>query len=708
MRRLPPAIVLLILSLFSFPTFLNQIVPAANAASTGFSFAASGDMGSLTVSNSVNSLNRLATANPNFFLGLGDFSYNQSVTGDTWCSQFKSMFSNIEIVPGDHDTGGHNSATFGETHRYENYLSGCPLTLGIPIVCGPVSGDCYGKEYYFDYPATNPIARIIFASPKIYNMTGVCNSSPSCSSQTGQPCTDQYGCWQYNANDIHYNWTSNAIDDARTRGIGWVIVATHKLCISSADATCSMGIAFFNLLIQKKVDLIIEAHDNAYERSKQLALNGGTCPKIGTDGNGYAVYNSGCVVDNGAGNYTRGAGSVIVVNGAWINDLYSVNASASTPANTAEAPFFAKLMGKNTPGAGLGFAKYTVSEGRIDVQTSFSGSFSDSFSILNGPSPAQTSPWPALVANPGIGEKEFKFAWQRSTFFAGGFYWAFWVNSGTCEGQNGCLYYSSSADGVTWAIPTNLGVHVNREDFSVATDGTHAYYTRYNETSYFASTCNRALLFRQGSISGGSISWQKENVVIRGNLTTAFINPNLKLDSNGQAWIGYLYSSTSTCGGNGTEQPRAIHSSGTNYGSWSSQTVLSTAHDGNWAVDLTSLGDGAMYFTYWLDSSPTTATDLHGRLYNSTFFPDQRISSPSDKVDGNAFVFSSGATVYAVWLDENLQRLVFASTTFKSPSTETWNTPVTIAKSECCSLSSGYGHVDRAGALLGDQPSIKR
>src|SRR6266436_5191431 len=96
MRRLPPAIVLLILSLFSFPTFLNLIVPAANAASAGFSFAASGDMGSLTVSNSVNSLNRLATANPNFFLGLGDFSYNQSVTGDTWCSQFKSMFSNIE------------------------------------------------------------------------------------------------------------------------------------------------------------------------------------------------------------------------------------------------------------------------------------------------------------------------------------------------------------------------------------------------------------------------------------------------------------------------------------------------------------------------------------------------------------------------------------------------------------------------------------
>jgi len=133
-----------------------------------------------------------------------------------------------------------------------------------------------------------------------------------------------------------------------------------------------MGISFFNMLVQKKVDLIIQAHDNAYERSKQLALNSGSCPKIATDGNGYVVYNSGCIVDSGLGNYTRGLGSVVIVQGAWVNDLYGVNASASAPANVAEAPFFAKLMGKNTPGNGLGFTKYTISASRIDVQTSFS------------------------------------------------------------------------------------------------------------------------------------------------------------------------------------------------------------------------------------------------------------------------------------------------------------------------------------------------
>src|SRR2546425_71425 len=405
MRQVPTfAIVLLILSVFSFPPFLNQIVPPANAASASFSFAASGDMGSLTVSTSISNLNRLVTDSPNFFLGLGDFSYDPSVTGNTWCGQFKSSFNSIQILPGDHDTGGHNSANFGETHSYERYVNGCPLSPGVSLVCGPVAGNCYGKEYYFDYPATSPVARFIFASPKIYNMTGVCTSSPNCSSQTGQSCTDQYGCWPYASGDVHYNWVSNTIDCARATGIKWVIVATHKLCISASDATCSMGLGFFNMLVQKKVDLVIQAHDNAYERSKQIALNSTAgCSSIKTDGNGYALYNSGCVVDTGSrGFYTPGAGSVVVVQGAWDNDLYDVNASSPNPGNVAEAPYFAKLMGKNTPGNGLGFTKYTVSASRIDVQTNFSGSYSDSFSIWGGPNPVPSASWSPL--SPQVGQ----------------------------------------------------------------------------------------------------------------------------------------------------------------------------------------------------------------------------------------------------------------------------------------------------------------
>src|SRR5207249_10080632 len=230
MRRVLPLVMLLLtLSVFSFSTIFNGIVPPANAVSGSFSFAASGDIGSLAVSTSVNSLNRLVTASLNFFLGLGDFSNDPSVTGNTWCSQFKSSFNGIQILPGDHDTGGHNSAPFGETHSYERYVNGSPLTLVVPIVCGPVSGACYGKEYYFDYPATNLFARFIFPSPRIYNMTGVCTSSANCTSQTGQPRTDQHGCWPYGRGDVHYHWVSNSIAGARATGLKWGIAATHKL-----------------------------------------------------------------------------------------------------------------------------------------------------------------------------------------------------------------------------------------------------------------------------------------------------------------------------------------------------------------------------------------------------------------------------------------------------------------------------------------------
>src|SRR5947208_3107979 len=368
-RKAPVLTSFLVIALLASLPYLSGLVPPAQASPTPtFTFAASGDIGSLTSTTGGNNLARLSSSGMGFFLGLGDLSYNSSLTGDVWCSQFKAKYSNIEIIPGDHDTGGHNSTTFGETHSYERYVSNCPLTLGVPITCGPVAGACYAKEYYFDYPATNPLARFIFASPKIYNITGVCTQAldpywPGCSSQTKNlPCTDQYGCWPYAKADIHYNWVSAAIDNARSLGIKWTIVGTHKVCISASDATCSVGNDFFNMLLSKKVDLIIQSHDNAYERSKQLALNGGSCTKIATNLDGYPIYNSACVVNSGSsGSYPAGAGTIVVIQGAWINDLYKVNSTSVGNGQTiAEAPYFAKLMGSNTAGAVLGFVQYSV------------------------------------------------------------------------------------------------------------------------------------------------------------------------------------------------------------------------------------------------------------------------------------------------------------------------------------------------------------
>ena len=109
----------------------------------------------------------------------------------------------------------------------------------------------------------------------------------------------------------HYNWVANTIDSARAAGIKWVIVGMHKPCLSM-DGTCYIGNAIMNLLISKKVDLILQAHDHKYQRSKQLALNGSTCPAIQAD----TTYNNACVVNDGStGNYTKDAGPVIDIIG---------------------------------------------------------------------------------------------------------------------------------------------------------------------------------------------------------------------------------------------------------------------------------------------------------------------------------------------------------------------------------------------------------
>src|SRR2546425_8434743 len=118
-------------------TIVSSLPPPVAATPVSFTFAASGDHGSLTSTTGAANLNLLHNTGADFYLSLGDMSYNPSTTGNTWCGQFKAKFNNIEILPGDHDTGGHPPG-FNETRSYEKYLSGCPFNLNPTITCGPV------------------------------------------------------------------------------------------------------------------------------------------------------------------------------------------------------------------------------------------------------------------------------------------------------------------------------------------------------------------------------------------------------------------------------------------------------------------------------------------------------------------------------------------------------------------------------------------
>ncbi|MGH7424973.1 MAG: DUF7594 domain-containing protein, partial [Candidatus Methylomirabilales bacterium] len=177
--------------------------------------------------------------------------------------------------------------------------------------------------------------------------------------------------YEYVKGNAHYSWMAGAVDGARAAGIPWVIVGMHRNCITMGVKPCDIGPDLQNLLIQKKVDLILQAHEHSYQRSKQLAL-GRSCPEV-LPGD----FDPGCVADDGAGGlYEKGAGSVIVISGSAGRRLYPLDRS------DPEAGYFARWMGSNSEPR-RGFVRFEVSAEKIEARfvPSTPGTFADSFTI---------------------------------------------------------------------------------------------------------------------------------------------------------------------------------------------------------------------------------------------------------------------------------------------------------------------------------------
>jgi hypothetical protein len=240
-------------------------------------------------------------------------------------------------VAGNHEDDGPH----GLVSNYKNCL---------PDRIGNLVGT-YPKQYYFDYPKTNPSARLIFISPDL--------------TFPGE------GTYSYSSGSSRYNWVSSAIDQARASGIKWIIVGMHKFCIAFASSDCQVGSGIMNLLITKKVDLYFQAHDHVYYRSKQLARGSG-CSTVNP-----GSYNPNCVVDTGAdGQYPKGAGTVILTTGSGGRGISSVNLS------DREAGYFTKWTASNANPT-YGFMKISITSTQISGEylRGSGGSFTDSFVI---------------------------------------------------------------------------------------------------------------------------------------------------------------------------------------------------------------------------------------------------------------------------------------------------------------------------------------
>lgn len=292
-------------------------------------FAAAGDHAAGAATTA--SLRALATAGAAFYLALGDLSYGSTGSEQSWCDLVKSHVGSsfaFELVSGNHEDDARPNGFI------DNFAACLPDRMN--------AHGRYGAEYYFD---VGPLLRVIVIAPNL-RVGGV--------------------SYEYVQGNSRYAWLAQRIDEARAAAIPWVIVGMHKVCITLGEKSCEIGADLMNLLISKRVDLVLQGHDHTYQRSKQL-----TCASRGS-------FMSACVVDDGSDDtYTKGAGTVFVVAGAFGNTFYPIDTL------DPEVGYFARWMGSNANPT-YGFVKYTVTPTRISAQyvRTSGGTFTDSFGIV--------------------------------------------------------------------------------------------------------------------------------------------------------------------------------------------------------------------------------------------------------------------------------------------------------------------------------------
>jgi len=327
---------------------------------TAFTFSAAGDY-NWDHNATSHTLASLAGSGVDFHLALGDLSYDDSGDESKWCEYVKGFVGpnfRFELLAGNHEDFNTDPSD-GVGGNINNFATCLPNM--IPNITGT-----YAREYYFDYPQDDPLARIIMISPAL---------------------SFEDGRWDYTAGSDHFNWVSSAIDDARSRGISWVIVGMHKPCLSMGEQSCDVGADLLNLLVSKRVDLVLQGHDHTYQRSRSLVLSDPDCPVVVPDS-----FAPACVApDQTDHQYTKGEGTVFLIVGTAGAEIRTIN-----PAD-AEAGYFVEWMGSNL-GRTSGYELMRLDSSGLSgvfVPTA-AGDFTDTFTIT-----ADSPPLGLRAGDPG-------------------------------------------------------------------------------------------------------------------------------------------------------------------------------------------------------------------------------------------------------------------------------------------------------------------
>lgn len=311
-----------------------------------FTFAAAGDF--TDGSNFHATANAVQARKPAFVLALGDLSYNP-FGEEAWCKYWLEQlgYRNILLIAGNHDTGESPGGSM------RDYLKHC----GNPFP--KLIKGRYGYEYYFDYPEASPLARFIMLTPGLEGDTGGVDTD-------------------YRAGRAGFEFTEKAIKEAKANGIQWIVVGMHKNYISTMvkrnEISTDAKRTFMTLLLDSRVDVVLQGHEHGYERSKQIATNPASCPLLPTD-----VFQKACVVDQDD-DLVKGAGTVIHVIGTAGKDMRKVETGDS------EYEYFVKKFADKNLKA-FGFGSFNVSQTQLSFEyvRSKGPEFADRFTITQPP-----------------------------------------------------------------------------------------------------------------------------------------------------------------------------------------------------------------------------------------------------------------------------------------------------------------------------------
>jgi hypothetical protein len=269
-------------------------------------------------------------------LALGDLAYDDAAPRE-WCAAVSRRVGArypFQLLAGNHESDGRD----GQIDRFVRCL---PNRL--PGLVGT-----YGRQWYVDVPAGDPLVRLVLVSPGLRYDGRV---------------------WRYAQASPRYRWTARAIDGARAAGIPWVVVGAHMPCLSMGRYGCAMGRDLANLLVARRVDLVLTGHEHLYQRSKQLALGPG-CPRLGV-----GTVDLDCIAGRGDA-LLAGRGTVMVTAGTGGTGLRQVTLA------DPERRYFAAWSGASARPS-HGFVRVAISPSRLSLRfvATGSGRFADAVTL---------------------------------------------------------------------------------------------------------------------------------------------------------------------------------------------------------------------------------------------------------------------------------------------------------------------------------------